>query len=225
MFPYLRTASVRGLGAICSLSRSNNSNYRLVSTTTNRRGLEEFFDEAKHWGETSVPSGRPWRKEELRLKSNSDLHRLWYILLKERNMLMTMDEEHYRCLERMPNPERFEKVEESMENIMYVVQERNQAEALLEDGEWIGPKTVHDVDVLGRPCVRLTSEHTEPRVADKRAQADERMQGEKTIELLRLEREKQVRKRRERRRQECFSDRKKLWDQLDYLRDTTLPKV
>lgn len=72
--------------------------------------LSEFFDDKKNWGETTVYSGRPWRKEELRLKSNVDLHKLWYVLLKERNMLMTMEEEHFRCLEQMPNPERFEKV-------------------------------------------------------------------------------------------------------------------
>ncbi|KAA0186308.1 39S ribosomal protein L47 mitochondrial, partial [Fasciolopsis buskii] len=72
--------------------------------------LLEFFDDPKHWGESTVTSGRPWRMEELRLKNNTDLHELWYILLKERNMLMTMEEEHNRCLERMPNSERFEKV-------------------------------------------------------------------------------------------------------------------
>ncbi|VDQ11404.1 unnamed protein product, partial [Trichobilharzia regenti] len=83
------------------------------STTYKLTGLDEFFDEKKNWGETTVSCGRPWRKEELRLKSNVDLHKLWYILLKERNMLMTMEEEHYRCLERMPSSERFEKVSES----------------------------------------------------------------------------------------------------------------
>lgn len=78
--------------------------------TARSRSLNDFFDNPKNWGTSTVASGRPWRTDELRLKSSVDLHNLWYVLLKERNMLMTMEEEHWRCLERMPNPERFEKV-------------------------------------------------------------------------------------------------------------------
>ena len=63
----------------------------------------------------------------LRLKSNGDLHKLWFVLLKERNMLMTMEEAYKEAVEKFPNPERLDKVEESMDNIESVVRERNRA--------------------------------------------------------------------------------------------------
>merc|ERR1711976_214989 len=68
-------------------------------------------------------------------ESNSDLHKLWFVLLKERNMLLTMEHEYKRKLESFPNPERLDKVEESMENLETVVRERNRAYWKLETGE------------------------------------------------------------------------------------------
>ncbi|CAH8505844.1 unnamed protein product [Heterobilharzia americana] len=194
------------------------------STTAKLSGLSEFFDDRANWGEITVHSGRPWRKEELRLKSNDDLHKLWYILLKERNMLMTMEEEHSRCLERMPNSERFEKVEESMENLMMVVEERNRAEDELERGEWIGPKVVEKVDPLGRAVATLTSEHFSPKVIKSNAESDEGMWSEKTLNLLRLERERHIVQRRERQRRQRYFDRLDHWNKIDYLDEKSIEK-
>jgi large subunit ribosomal protein L47 len=42
-----------------------------------KHDLMEFFDDKKNWGENEVKVGRSWKKEELRIKSNSDLHKLW----------------------------------------------------------------------------------------------------------------------------------------------------
>lgn len=70
----------------------------------------EFFDDKKNWGKREIRVGRAWRIEELRIKSNSDLHKLWYVLLKERNMLKTMEHEALEVYELFPNPERIDKV-------------------------------------------------------------------------------------------------------------------
>ncbi|CAH1976179.1 unnamed protein product [Acanthoscelides obtectus] len=95
----------------------------------------EFFDDEKNWGAQEVKSGRSWKIEELRLKSNTDLHQLWYVLLKERNMLLTMEQEAKDRVRLFPSPERLDKVEESMENLESVVRERNKAYHMLETGE------------------------------------------------------------------------------------------
>ena len=96
--------------------------------------LMEFFDDYSNWGEESVKTGREWRVDDLRLKSNDDIHKLWFILYKERNMLLTMLEESRDQVELFPSPERLDKVEQSMLNIEEVVKERNKAYYELEVG-------------------------------------------------------------------------------------------
>jgi len=110
-------------------------NCRSLSTSKALYGLEEFFDEPENWYAREVPHGRSYRIEELRIKSNEDLHKLWFVLLKELNMLRTM--EHYAKEEYLtfPNPERIDKVQDSMERLEAVVLERNSAYQLLETGE------------------------------------------------------------------------------------------
>lgn len=104
-------------------------------TTAKRFDLMEFFDNKKHYGENEVKHGRHWEKDELRIKSNQDLHKLWFVLLKERNMLKTMEHECNEKMELFASPERLDKVEMSMENLELVVRERNKAYHLLETGE------------------------------------------------------------------------------------------
>lgn len=110
-------------------------NVRSFQTSSINRDLSQFFDQPSNFGQTKVRVGRNWLKSELRLKSNSDLHKLWYVLLKERNMLLTMEQFYKDEFELMPNPERIDKVEQSMENLEEVVRERNRAYYQLETGE------------------------------------------------------------------------------------------
>ncbi|XP_055346782.1 39S ribosomal protein L47, mitochondrial-like [Paramacrobiotus metropolitanus] len=135
---------------------------RHFHTTPKRWDLMEFFDEQKNWGARDVRSGRSWTKDDLRLKSNTDLHKLWLVLYKERNMLYTMQAEYERLVELFPNPERIDKVEESMSNLQAVVDERNRAVKLLEVGvTGEAPKrTVYSG--LGRRYEYTYSEHLMP---------------------------------------------------------------
>lgn len=108
---------------------------RNLHTTISRRGLDEFFDSPENRGETTVKSGAPWTAKQLRTKSSEDLHKLWYVLLKEKNMLLTLQQEAKRQRVQMPSPERLRKVERSMFRLETVVNERETALRLLQTGQ------------------------------------------------------------------------------------------
>ncbi|KAF5807131.1 putative ribosomal protein L47 [Helianthus annuus] len=87
--------------------------------------LEEFFEADRNPEEEKpVVYGRSWKASELRLKSWDDLHKLWYVLLKEKNMLMTQRQMLHAQNLRFPNPERLPKVRKSMCRIKHVLTER-----------------------------------------------------------------------------------------------------
>jgi large subunit ribosomal protein L47 len=68
--------------------------------------------------------GRSWSAKELRRKSYQDLHKLWYILYKERNMLLTEQQLSRRRQLTFPQPDRFRKIQKSMGAIKQVLGER-----------------------------------------------------------------------------------------------------
>ncbi|CAK9298778.1 unnamed protein product [Gordionus sp. m RMFG-2023] len=104
------------------------------SITLRVSNLMEFFDIPENWDKTDIKHGKSWLKEDLRIKSNQDLHKLWFILYKEKNMLLTMQSECKRINKLFASPERIDKVEESMANLENVVQERNNSLSQLEKG-------------------------------------------------------------------------------------------
>lgn len=96
-----------------------------TSVTTTRSPLEEFF-EADRSLDNEKPNvyGRGWKASELRLKSWDDLHKLWYVLLKEKNMLLSQRQMMIAQNLRFPNPERLPKVRKSMCRLKHVLTER-----------------------------------------------------------------------------------------------------
>ncbi|XP_053602764.1 large ribosomal subunit protein uL29m [Plodia interpunctella] len=157
------TLSYRSHAAAAAIITKSN-----VHTSSVSLDLMEFFDSKKNWTETNIKVGRAWKLDELRIKSNTDLHKLWYVLLKERNMLYTMEHEYKEQMHSFPNPERIDKVQESMNNIETVVRERNIAYYKLETGE-TGERPVEDVvNMFGLPEKYEKSEYYLPKFMNTR---------------------------------------------------------
>lgn len=88
--------------------------------------LEEFRDPVPREKRAKELVGRKWSVKELRRKNFEDLHKLWLVLYKERNMLLTERQISRRRNIIFPQPERFRKVQKSMGAIKYVLNERKQ---------------------------------------------------------------------------------------------------
>ncbi|CAN0841105.1 39S ribosomal protein L47, mitochondrial, partial [Linum grandiflorum] len=110
------------------LASARSESSTATAATTARLGhnpLEEFFEIHRNPDEDKpVVYGRSWKASELRLKSWDDLQKLWYVLLKEKNMLMTQRQMVHSQNLRFPNPERLPKVRKSMCRIKQVLTER-----------------------------------------------------------------------------------------------------
>ena len=93
--------------------------------------------------------GRQWTVRELRRKSFDDLHKLWWVLYKEKNMLLT---EKYLCERnnlKFPQPFRYIKVKRSMKAIRVVLNERKlerKAEKALERKQAAAEAEAMDTD-------------------------------------------------------------------------------
>ncbi|XP_027154765.1 39S ribosomal protein L47, mitochondrial-like [Coffea eugenioides] len=92
---------------------------------TKHNPLEDFFEADRSPDDDKpVVYGRGWKASELRLKSWDDLQKLWFVLLKEKNMLMTQRQMLHAQNLRFANPERISKVRKSMCRIKHVLTER-----------------------------------------------------------------------------------------------------
>ncbi|KAL5260475.1 hypothetical protein ACHWQZ_G010570 [Mnemiopsis leidyi] len=123
------------------------SRCRAVATSCPSLALEEFFppnfltaakeerfvEEADEPEEDTVfqsnPAdyefGRSWKKSDLHVLKSPVLHSLWYVLLKERNRCLTVDAYYRQYQKRLsPYSKRLAAVQESMENLKEVIEER-----------------------------------------------------------------------------------------------------
>ncbi|KAI9599291.1 mitochondrial 39-S ribosomal protein L47 (MRP-L47)-domain-containing protein [Syncephalis fuscata] len=96
--------------------------------TDKRHGLLDFFEDGKALPKESAYTGRAWRASELRQKSFDDLHKLWYVLLKERNLLSSQwaEAKRYGIMpQQFNNFGREVKCRKSMARILTVLRERH----------------------------------------------------------------------------------------------------
>ena len=96
--------------------------YPKATTGTSKDLLQ--FTEFKLDQRQQIKNGRSWKPEELRLKSYEDLHKLWYVLLKEKNKLKS-DMLMARQLSQMfDGYNDIKKVRLSMARLLTIVNER-----------------------------------------------------------------------------------------------------
>lgn len=97
---------------------------RVFGTASVAHDLRAFLDVPVLKGQTPS-SGNGWSAAQLRLKSWDDLHKLWYVLLKERLMLRSEMLRFSAMGEKtIPSPERYRHVKKSMCRIKFVLTER-----------------------------------------------------------------------------------------------------
>mmetsp|Transcript_12758 Transcript_12758/g.27628 ORF Transcript_12758/g.27628 Transcript_12758/m.27628 type:complete len:174 (+) Transcript_12758:62-583(+) len=133
----------------CASTSANTSNIiskgaRNICTSPAVADLREFMDLSHSQGQPEA-HGRAWQEEELRIKSWEDLHRLWYLCVKERNLLLTelawqkvpkdFNEQRMRgivrgtdSVELHPHRVRYGEVELTLQRIKAVLKERAERE-------------------------------------------------------------------------------------------------
>ncbi|KAK4047476.1 54S ribosomal protein L4 mitochondrial [Microbotryomycetes sp. JL201] len=136
-------------------------------TDTSNHPLWKFFHDKQSLqapDKRTDESGKSWTSFELRRKSFEDLHTLWYILVRERNVLLTQREEARRLrldLKTFGNhADRLRMCQKSMARIKQVVSERRHAaleaaEILRSRGE---AKAAEDMEAEGNMMKEIESQ-------------------------------------------------------------------
>jgi len=116
--------------------------------------LTNYKADTRQYGVT----GRAWRAEELRLKSHDDLHKLWYVLLKEKNKLRSDLLVSQQLQQMFYGHSDILKVKMSMARLLTVVNERkklrNEYRKHLED-EYIASKKAQEQAAIAAEAEKL----------------------------------------------------------------------
>jgi len=71
-----------------------------------------------------IATGRSWSADELRFKSSEDLHKLWYVLLKEKNAMASDNQLKRKIYGKIGPQGRMSKCRVSMARVLTVINER-----------------------------------------------------------------------------------------------------
>ncbi|KAK4231300.1 mitochondrial 39-S ribosomal protein L47 (MRP-L47)-domain-containing protein [Podospora fimiseda] len=143
--------------------------------TDENHGLWDFFRDRNAVAATpdeDAKHGRGWTVEELRHKSWDDLHRLWWVCVKERNRISTANYERGKSVLGFGEAEsatREKEVKLTMRNIKHCLTERFYA---WEDAVQLAKKDP-EVDLSGKGPAFTPSQYLEDEVPSKQAQAQE----------------------------------------------------
>lgn len=113
-----------------ALLRNNESLQKLTSIHLIEDELKKQAKKSKKPQEDNSPpelalnTGRSWLLDELRLKNTDQLHKLWYVLLREKNAILADNALMKRVRDKEPPKERLFKVERSMKRLKVVMSER-----------------------------------------------------------------------------------------------------
>lgn len=137
-----------------------------TGTIKNLYELTGYKADVRQYGQT----GRSWRAEELRLKSHDDLHKLWYVLLKEKNKLKSDWLVSQQLSQMFYGYSDLVKVRLSMARLLTVVNERkklrNEYRRHLED-EYIAKKKAEEQAAIQAQNEKLNEQGIKPPLTEE----------------------------------------------------------